>query len=238
MSDWTKRRFWKDAAAVAGTEGWTVELDGRGVRTPGKAPLVMPSRALAEAVAGEWAAQEEGIRPDTMPLTRAANSAIDKVIPQRAAILDMLGEYGGTDLLCYRAEGPDSLVHEQQANWDPHLDWAEAEFGAPLLRVEGLIPQPQPKASLARLRDATEGLDAFALTAFHDFVTLPGSLVLGLALLHGRIDAAEAMRLSELDALWQERFWGTDEEAAAVRARREAQLGEAVRFLDLTRTPD
>ena len=230
MTEWKKRRFWTETAVTASDGGWTVTLDGRAIRTPGKAVLVVPAQALAEGIAAEWAAQDAAIRPDTMPLTRAANSALDKVQPQRAAVIDMLVEYGGTDLLCYRAEVPESLVEEQIANWDPHLHWAETALSAPLIRVAGVLPQPQPATSLARLREATERLDDFTLTAFHDFVTLPGSLVLGFALLYGRIDAAEAMRLSELDALWQERFWGTDDEAAALRARKTAALQDAVRF--------
>ena len=110
MAEWAPKRFWKEAAVTAVDGGHTVTLDARSVRTPAKAPLVVPSRALALAIAAEWDAQQDVVRPDTMPVTRTANSAIDKVTPQARAVADMLADYGGTDLLSYRAEGPDELV--------------------------------------------------------------------------------------------------------------------------------
>jgi len=235
MSEWKKKRFWGDASVTRVEDGFSVALDGRAIRTPGKSPLIVPTAALAQGIADEWQAQVDVIVPDTMPLTRAANSTIDKVVPQRSAIVDMLVEYGDTDLLCYRADGPDSLVQEQAQHWEPHLEWAEQHLRAPLLRIVGLVPHPQPVTSLSVLREATEALDPFSLTAFHDFVTLPGSLVLGFALLEGRIDPDEAVRLSELDALWQERFWGADDEAVENRARKATALGHAYHFLKLTR---
>lgn len=235
MSEWKKKRFWSQTAVTPCEGGFTVTLDGAGIRTPGKSVLVVPGQALASAIAVEWDAQQDAIRPDTMPLTRAANSTIDKVLPQRAAVVEMLAEYGGTDLLCYRAEGPESLVQEQITHWDPHLNWAADSLGASLLRIVGVIPHPQPETALGTLRDATDALDPYTLTAFHDFVTLPGSLILGFALLEGRIDPAEAIRLSELDALWQEAFWGADEEAVENRARKVTALEDARRFLELIR---
>lgn len=235
MSEWKKKRFWTEAGYAADEDGYAVTLDGRGIRTPGKAALIVPTAPLAAGIAAEWQAQQNGVDPATMPLTRAANSALDKVVPQRGAVVEMLAEYGDTDLLCYRAEGPDSLIELQCADWDPHLDWAADRLNAPLTRIVGVIPQPQPETSLAALRDATDRLDPFTLTAFHDFVTLPGSLVLGFAMLEDRVDPAEAIRLSELEALWQEQFWGADDEALANRARKVTALEEARRFLDLLR---
>ncbi|WP_316015400.1 ATP12 family chaperone protein [Roseobacter sp. HKCCA0434] len=233
MSGWQAKRFWKQAAAVESEGGFAIELDGRPVRTPAKAALVVPTRTLADGIAAEWQAQDDQIRPETMPLTRAANSALDKVVPHRAAVVEMLAEYGDTDLLCYRADGPESLVAEQEARWDPWLDWSEEVLRAPLTRVIGVIPQPQPAASLAALRARVEGEGPFALASLHDFVTLTGSLVLGLAMRARALDATEALAISELDALWQERLWGTDAEAAELRAKKGAQLAEAARFLDL-----
>lgn len=235
MSEWKKKRFWKEAAVASEESGYTVTLDGRSIKTPGKSPLIVPSASLATGIAAEWQAQDEQIQPETMPLTRAANSTIDKVLPQRAAVVQMLADYGDTDLLCYRAEGPDSLVQEQLSHWEPHLEWAETRFRVSILRIVGVIPHPQPEITLQTMRDATDALDPFVLSAFHDFVTLPGSLVLGFALLEGRIDPAEAMRLSELDALWQEKFWGADDEAVINRARKVATLEEASSFLNLVR---
>ena len=132
MSAWSARRFWTTASAVPVEGGFTVHLDGRQVRTPLKSPLVLPTLALAEAVAAEWQAQDGTVKPETMPFTRMANSAVDKVKPQFVAVADMLAEYGGSDLLCYRAEGPAELVARQAQEWDPLLDRASAELGAAL----------------------------------------------------------------------------------------------------------
>ncbi len=235
MSEWAAKRFWTAAEAVPVSGGFAVQLDGRAVRTPAKAPLVLPGAALAGAIAAEWAEQGEQIAPETMPLTRAANSAIDKVTPQRGAVVDMLAQYGETDLLCYRAEGPESLVAEQHARWDPPLDWAAEAFRAPLIRIEGVIPQDQPADSVARLRAEVDAMEPFALTAFHDLVVFSGSLILALAVRDDRMPVAEAAEVAELDAIWQERLWGTDEEAAEVRARKAAALADADRFLRLSR---
>ena len=132
MSEWAPRRFYKDATVETAEGGFIVHLDGRPLRTPGKAPLVVPSRGIAEAMAEEWRAQDEKIDPRTMPFTRTANSAIDKVAPQHPEVADMLAEYGDSDLLCYRAESPAELVARQAERWDPLLDWAAREMGARL----------------------------------------------------------------------------------------------------------
>ena len=124
MSEWKARRFWKHAAIRPAEGGWEIALDGRSLRTPNKQPLVLPTAALAEAIAAEWDAQDDLVKPQTMPLTRAANSAVEKVTPQREDVIAMLADYGGTDLLSYRADGPAELVARQAAEWDPLLDWA------------------------------------------------------------------------------------------------------------------
>ena len=233
MSSWTARKFWTTASAVPVEGGFTVHLDGRPVRTPVKSPLVLPTLALAEAVAAEWQAQEVTVKPETMPFTRTANSAVDKVKPQFAAVADMLTEYGGSDLLCYRAEGPAELVALQAQGWDPLLDWAREDLGAPLRTTVGVMPVAQPEASLAALRGLVHGFGPFELAAFHDLVAISGSLVLALAVTRGRIDVAEAWRLSRIDEDWQIALWGEDEEAAEVAARKREALLQADRFLTL-----
>ena len=244
MTEWKARRFWKAAAVEPAGEGWQVTLDGRPVRTPGKLPLILPTRALADAIAAEWDAQSEAIDPNAMPLTRAANSAIEKVAPQFHAVADMLGDYGGTDLLSYRATHPPALAARQAARWDPLLDWADATMGARLAVTQGVIPIPQDAAALARLRTRLDALDPWELTALHDLVTLPGSLVLGLAVFDGRLSADEAHALSRIDEDHQAKAWGRDDEAEAAAAARLEALRSSERLLALLRdrgadrTPD
>lgn len=233
MSEWKARRFWKAASVEAEGGGWQVLLDGRPIRTPGKLPLVMPTRALAQAIAAEWDAQADVIDPNTMPLTRAANSAVEKVTPQFAAVADMLAGYGGTDLLSYRASGPATLAERQAAGWDPLIDWAARALRAPLKITEGVIPVAQDAGALARLRARLDDLTPWQLTALHDLVTLPGSLVLGLAVLEGRLDADAAHALSRIDETFQAERWGRDDEAEAAAAARLDAMRVAARLLDL-----
>lgn len=233
MSEWKARRFWKAASVEAEGGGWQVLLDGRPIRTPGKLPLVMPTRALAQAIAAEWDAQADVIDPNTMPLTRAANSAVEKVTPQFAAVADMLAGYGGTDLLSYRASGPATLAERQAAGWDPLIDWAARALRAPLKITEGVIPVAQDAGALARLRARLDALTLWQLTALHDLVTLPGSLILGLAVLEGRLDADAAHALSRIDETFQAERWGRDDEAEAAAAARLDAMRVAARLLDL-----
>lgn len=233
MSGWAAKRFWTTATAEATPEGWEVRLDGRPLRTPAKAQLLLPTRALAEAVAAEWAAQGETIAPATMPLTRAANSAIDKVAPQRAEVVAMLAAYGETDLLCHRAEAPGALVRRQAEAWDPLLAWAADAFAAPLHPVAGVMPAHQPAESLARLRAAIDALDPFRLTAFHDLVALSGSLVLGLAALRRAHPAGTLWAASRIDEDWQSALWGHDAEAAEAAETKRQGFLQAAAFLDL-----
>ncbi len=230
MSGWTAKRFWTEARVEEGPGGFAVLLDARPVKTPAKAPLVVPTRALAEAIAAEWDAQERVVRPQTMPVTRAANSAIDTVIPAFGQVVAMLAEYGGSDLLCYRAETPAEFIRRQNLAWDPLLDWAATKLGAPMSVTAGVMHVTQAPESLARLRARLEALDPFRLTAAHDLVSLSGSLVLALALIDGRIGPDDAWALSRLDEDWQAEVWGRDEEAEALGEVRRAAFLQADRF--------
>lgn len=235
MSEWKARRFWTAADLRAAGDGWEVLLDGRPLRTPGKLPLVLPTEALSRAVAAEWEAQSDIIAPLTMPLTRAVNSAVERVAPQHAAVAAMLSDYGDADLLCYRAGSPQTLVARQAEAWDPLLDWAAQEVRARLTTTPDIVHVAQPPQALAALRQRVEVLDPFALTALHDLVTLPGSLVLGLAVLAGRLDAGEAYRLSRVDELFQAEQWGRDDEAEAAAEARHAAMRTAERLFRLSR---
>lgn len=233
MSVWTARRFWSTASAVPVEGGFTVHLDGRPVRTPLKAPLVLPTLGLAEAVAAEWQAQDGKVRPETMPFTRTANSAIDKVAAQQDEVVAMLAAYGDSDLLCYRAEGPADLVARQAAGWDPLLDWAAQALDAPLVATAGVIHIAQPGESLEALATQVSALSPFELSAFHDLVAISGSLVLALAVTHKRLSAEEAWSLSRIDEEWQISLWGEDEEAAEVAALKREAFLQADRFYGL-----
>ena len=230
------KRFWREARVEETPGGYAVRLDARPLRTPAKAPLVLPKRPLAEAIAAEWDAQGEEVRPDALPLTRSANSAIDRVMPQHDEVAAGIAAYGETDLLCYRAPHPESLARRQAELWDPLLDWAAEAFGARLRTGTGVMHVMQPARATDALREAVRAHDAWAITALHELVTLSGSLVLGLAVSHRRLDAAEAWRLSRVDEDWQIAEWGEDAEAAAAARRREVEFHEAERLLHLLRT--
>ena len=235
------KRFWDHAVAVASPEGGhAVLLDGRPLRLPGGAPLVTPSARLAEAIAAEW--QDAGgakggeMSMEQVPLTRLLGTAQDRVVPNPAAMVEGLAKYAETDLLCYRAEDPD-LAELQAREWQALLDWADATFGAALTVTAGLMPVAQPGASLAALRAAVAAHRPEELAALGLAVPGLGSLVLGLALSSGRVDAAEAHRLAVLDETFQERRWGEDPEALDRRARVAADLALAESFLALVRAP-
>jgi len=232
MSEWKQKRFWTDVSVEDDDGGYAVALDGRRIKTPAKAALTLPSRPMAEAVAEEWAAQEDEIDPRTMPFTRSANAAIDKVRSQHAEVADMLAAYGDSDLLCYRADSPQGLVERQAEAWDPALDWAEQALGARLEPRTGVIHAPQTPEVLERLRVQVHALDEFRLAAFHDLVSLSGSLVLGFAAAQGWRDAEALWQLSRLDERWQEELWGVDDEAAAVEALKRAAFLHAKKFYD------
>ncbi|MFW8635089.1 ATP12 family chaperone protein [Cribrihabitans pelagius] len=234
MSEWKQKRFWKQVTVAEAGSSFAVELDGRRVKTPAKAPLAVPTRAMAEAIAAEWNAQGESVDPHAMPCTRSANAAIDKVTHQHGEVAAMLAEYGDTDLLCYRAAAPEELARRQAAEWDPALDWAEAALGARLLPREGVLHAAQDPAALETLGGKVHALAPFQLAAFHDLVGISGSLVLGFAAAEGWRSADEIWQLSRLDERWQEEQWGVDEEAAAAAAVKRREFLHAERFFRLS----
>lgn len=235
MSEWKPKVFWKEAKAVACDGGFTVQLDGRSVRTPAKTLLVLPSMALAEAIADEWAAQEETVDPVTMPVTRSANAALDKVTSQYDEVTAMLASYAETDLLCHRADAPKELVERQAEAWDSLLKWAAHKYNAHLNVTSGILPVDQPADGLKNFLKAVRSLDAFAVTALHDVVSLSGSLVIGLAALEGVEPAETLWEKSRIDELWQEEQWGEDEEATEVASLKRNDFLHAKRFYDLSR---
>ncbi len=233
MTEWKAKRFWTSAAVAEAEGGFQVQLDGRPVKTPGKALLVLPTRPMAEAIAAEWDAQEDEIKPLTMPVTRSANSAIERVTVFRHEVSAMLGDYAETDLLCYRAEGPSDLAERQAKAWDPMLDWAADHYGARLIPTEGVLPIAQSDTAVTALRAAVAVVDVFPMTALHDLITLSGSCVLGLAVSEGRLTPEDAFAMSRIDEEYQAELWGRDEEADAAAQARLDQFLHAHRFLGL-----
>ena len=227
---WKAKRFWKDVSVSETEGGYAVMLDARRVMTPGKIPLTLPSRTMAEAVAAEWAAQDDEIAPLTMPVTRAANSAIERVAPQRAEVAAMLAAYAETDLLCHSAAAPTEMPARQAAAWDPLIAWAAQTLAAPLTVTTGVLPAAQPAASLAGLARHVAALGPFQLTGLHDLVTISGSLILGLATTAGRLTPEAAWDISRIDEDWQIAQWGHDDEAAQMAAHKRSDFLRAAAF--------
>lgn len=227
------KRFYREATVRPGPDGGEVLLDERPVKTPARRTLTLPTPALAEAVAAEWNAQGEEVRPHTMALTGLANAAIDRVAPDREAFAASLAQYGDSDLLCYRADGPESLVARQCASWDPILAWGRRRYDVDFEIVAGIIHRPQPLATLGRLTHAVVTQDAFQLAALSPLVTISGSLLIALAVAEEAIDLETAWAAATLDEAWQAEQWGADEEATARIEARRAEFEAAERFLRL-----
>ena len=214
------KRFYEHVAIKDEGGGAAVLLDGKKVRTPGKAAFLLPNAALAEAIAEEWRGQGARIDPQTMPLTRLANSVIDGVKGNEGAVLDDILKYAGSDLLCYRAEGPKGLVSLQTKHWDPILAWAKHDLGAPMRLSEGVMHVEQPPTSLDALRQRLAEFDPWGIAALHVMTGLSGSALLALAVALGRLTPEEAWAAAHVDEDWQIGQWGDDEEAKQRRANR------------------
>lgn len=229
------KRFYKAVTIVSTDAGWQVLLDGRGVKTPKRQPLLLPTKALGEAIAAEWEAQGPFIDPRRMPLTKLANSTLDGVVGREEAVAAEIVGYGANDLLCYRAERPETLAMLQRQHWDPLLDWTRERFGADLSPTTGVMPVGQTPEAVAKLGDAVASLDAFALAAAHVMTTLTGSAVLALAYIHGRLSLDEAWAAAHVDEDFQIVRWGEDAEAQARRELRRTEMAAASIFYRASR---
>jgi chaperone required for assembly of F1-ATPase len=227
------KRFYKHVAIEDEGDGASVLLDGKTVRTPGKAPFLLPNAALAEAIAEEWRGQGARIEPQTMPLTRLANSVIDGVKGNEGAVVDDILKYAGSDLLSYRAEGPKGLVALQSKHWDPILAWAKHDLGAPMRLSEGVMHVEQPQASLEQIKKHLKKFDPWSLAALHVMTGLSGSALLALAVALRRLTPEEAWAAAYVDEDWQIGQWGEDEEAKERRKNRRRDFAAAVRMLSL-----
>ncbi len=226
------KRFYREVAVAPAEGGHGILLDGRPIRTPARAVLAVPTDALAAAMAAEWDAQGDAIVMQTMPLTGIANAAIDLVAPDPAAFAAPLARYGESDLLCYRAPEAD-LAAEQGRVWNPILEWAETRLRIEFALASGVMHVAQPAGTAEALGAALLELDPFRLAALAPIITIGGSLVVGLALVHSAFDSESLWQAVTLDERWQEERWGEDAEATAARELRHNEWQAAARFLAL-----
>jgi len=227
------KRFYESVYVGETDDGYSVRLDGKPIKTPGGKDFVVPTLQLGEAIADEWRAQGGEIDPDTMPLTRYANTVIDRVAVRHAAIAAELAKFAGHDLLCYREDVTTELMQRQAAAWDPWIAWAADRYGVELEVARGLSPIEQPPETLERLARAIAAHDAHRLAVLNTGITITGSAVLGLAFVARAMDAAQAFATARVDEIFQAERWGRDAEAEARDARRLADLKAAERYLSL-----
>jgi chaperone required for assembly of F1-ATPase len=231
------KRFFATAASEARDGAFVLTLDERPARTPARRLVAVPTRALGDALAAEWQAQETVIDPAAMPLTRLVNSAIDGVADGMQEVAEDVVRYAGSDLVVYRAGEPERLAAEQAAAWDPILAWADDALGARLTLSKGITFVAQPEAALAALRArVAQETSPFGLAALHVMTTLTGSALIALAHAEGRLTAAEAWAAAHVDERFQERVWGEDEAALQRRGAREADFLAASRLYALMKS--
>jgi chaperone required for assembly of F1-ATPase len=227
-----RRRFYQAATIDQEDDGYPILLDGKPVRTPARRVLAAPTHALAEAIASEWRAQAEFIDPARMPLTRLVNTIIDGVAATPDMVADEIAKYLASDLVFYRADGPDKLVERQSRHWDPLIAWARQTFGARFILAEGVIHVAQPDEALAAARRAIPR-DAWRLGATHAVTTLTGSALLALALAHGHVSTEQAWEAAHVDEDWNLDQWGQDELALERRRFRFTEMDAAATVLKL-----
>lgn len=233
MTENSPKRFYKKVEVEPSGEKFAVLLDGRSIRTPMKSKLELPTFRLATAVSEEWGNQAETIELNTMPLTSFANTALDRVVPRRREVIDEISSYAETDLLCYRAEEPEDLVRRQEEEWQPHLDWLADTYGARLVPTSGIVHLQQDADALGTVRRIVGSRDDFGLTGLHVLTTGTGSVVLGLAVADGVVDARTATAAGQLDEIYQAEIWGEDPMSAERRAGVANDLSAAEHFLAL-----
>lgn len=225
--------FWTKAEPQAAEGGYGIALDGRTLRTPARTPLVMPTEALAAAVAEEWQAQEERIQPETMPLTRAANAALDKLTLQFEDTVDVLAQYAETDLVCFPAAEPEPLATRQRDAWLPLIDWLRDSHGLHLVQTTGVLPVPQPAETSAAFRDWISQRGTFSLMGVHELITLSGSVVIARAVVEGALTPEAAWDVAHIDEAYQVEQWGEDAEARAALETKRMGFHSGARLLSL-----
>ena len=228
------KRFYENVEVSQEDKKHFIILDGKKIRTPSRQVLTLPTESLAQAIAGEWDDQIDDIVPASMPLTQLANTALDQTIPHRLQLIEQVAAYAGTDLLCYRVASPPDLAELQAAGWQPLLDWAESELSAKLEVTTDLVPLKQSDMSLLAIYTAVTQLDDFTLTGLTASTAASGSVILGLALLHKRLEADEACSLAQLDEQYQSDQWGEAPDAMAQREAERQAILVATGFMALS----
>ena len=228
------KRFYKSAAVVEKTGFFHVEIDGKPVRTPGRAELAVERSDLADALCAEWNAQGEWIDPQSMPFTQFVNTSIDRVSVQMDGVRDSILAFAGSDLLCYRAETPKKLADLQSAAWDPVLDWLKSEYGATFEISTGVMPVVQSSGAVEKINQRLKTYDAFGLSGLHVLTSLMGSVFLALAVAEKRLEPEAAWSAAHVDEDWQIAQWGGDAEAETRRARRLGEMLVAARFIAMS----
>jgi chaperone required for assembly of F1-ATPase len=229
-----RNRFYTTVATAEVPEGYNITLDGKSMRTPARRVLAAPRRAIAEALRAEWDAQTPAVDPARMPLTRLANSIIDGVADRRDEVAADVVKYLGSDLLFYRADGPEGLIAKQGAAWDPIVRWAADDLGARFVLAEGIVYARQPDHAIAAAEKAIPA-DPWIVGALHAVTTLTGSALLALALMRGFADAEAIWRAAHVDEDWNFETWGFDDLAMTRRAAREAEFNAAALVLNTMR---
>jgi len=225
------KRFYKDVSIAAADGGFAVLLDGKPVKTPTRNGLVLPTEELAQRIAAEWRGQGDTILAPSMPLLRLANTVIDGVAANREAVIDAIARFGENDLLCYRAHQPPDLAARQREGWDPFIAWARQRWSAQMRIAEGLGHVDQAPDTLAALREAMMGYDAFTLGGLHVIASITGSLILGLAVVEGHTTAAHAFEMSRIDEVYQAEKWGEDAEAVKRTTNLAHELDKAAELI-------
>lgn len=233
------KRFYQEVGIASSADGHAIQLDGKPVKTPAKNALILPTRELAELVAAEWAAQASVIDPATMPITKLSNTAIDAVSQSADAVFEEIVRFAGTDMLCYRADGPTELIDRQSAHWDPVLRWAAETHGVRLVLIEGVMHQSQPDEAIAAFAAALARYRSpFELSCLNVTTTLTGSAVLALAFADGALDLDETWALAHLDEDWTVEHWGSDAEAEARREARYREFAAAASLYQALKSQD
>ena len=230
MTPSLKKRFWKEAAVVQTEDGYKVTLDGHAIRTPSKSALIVRYKSIADQIAAEWMAQEEEVDPATMPATRMVNSVIDKVSVNSDAIIEMLTEYAASDLICYRSLSPQELIEEQAGLWDPLMHWTATVMNAPMVSTNGVMFVSQAEASVDEYRKQLNGMNIYQLAGVHDLITISGSIVISFALITNHITFDQAWMAATVDEAWQEKQWGSDEEAQEALNKKRGDFEFAYNF--------
>jgi chaperone required for assembly of F1-ATPase len=225
-----RKRFYARADVIAADSGFAITLDGKPIRTPSGRIITAPSREIAEAIAGEWDAQQEMIDPLTMPMTRFANSVVEAVVDRVDDVIADIAKYFSSDLLFYRAGHPEGLVARESAHWDGVLFWAAETLGAHFILAQGIVHVRQPDSAIAAARAALP-TDPWVIAAMHVVTTMTGSALLALALLHGAREPDEVWAAAHVEEDWNAEQWGVDEEAASRRAARLVDFQAATRIL-------